>query len=497
MCATISFEFLVEKIIQMGYTNPMGVRVRFAPSPTGFFSLGNARTALFNWLFARHEGGEFLLRIEDTDKERSTKEFEEDVLAGLRWIGLNWDGGITRQSERLNLYEKYLKKLLLEHKAYHCFCTQEELEAEYQGFLSQGLIPKYSGKCKYLSADEAKQKLDSGTKSVIRIMMPEKTVSFPDIIRGKVEFKTELFGDIIIAKGLTIPLYNFSVVVDDYESNITHVIRGEDHLSNTPKQMMIQETLGFPPVHYAHLPLILGPDRKKLSKRYAATSLNEFKREGYVPEAMINFLALLGWHPERDREVLSCDELISEFSLKRVQKASAVFNEEKLNWLNSHYLKNMNTNNFIEALKPFVPGEWLDKKDTLKKALPLVCERIGKLAEFKTEGEYFFKQPEYKKEILCWKETSFEQTAKNLNDILEKIKEISAKPFTKKLVHDAISPLSDSRGRGEIFWPFRVALSGREASPGPTEISEVLGKTETLNRISLALQKIETSGAMV
>ncbi|MDO8557290.1 MAG: glutamate--tRNA ligase [Candidatus Jorgensenbacteria bacterium] len=475
----------------------MGVRVRFAPSPTGFFSLGNARTALFNWLFARHEGGEFLLRIEDTDKERSTKEFEEDVIAGLRWIGLDWDGSITRQSERLDLYEKYLRQLVAERKAYHCFCTEEELEAEYQGFLSQGLIPKYSGKCSHLKEEEVQTKLKSGLPSVIRIVMPSKTAVFNDIIRGKIEFKTELFGDIIIAKGFRSPLYNFAAVVDDFEMQVTDVIRGEDHLSNTPKQMIIQEALGFPSVHYAHLPLILGPDRKKLSKRYAAASINDFRREGYIPEAMVNFLALLGWHPERDREVLSRAEIVSEFSLKRVQKASAVYNEEKLNWLNANYLKNMDANKFIEVLKPFVPGEWLLEKDLLHRALPLVRERITKLSEFSGLADYFFSVPEYAKELLIWKEGTLERTTESLREIAESLEKISARQFNKEAVQSALDPLTLKFGRGEVYWPLRAALSGRVASPGPLELTEAFGKTETLSRIMLALEKIKSSESMV
>lgn len=475
----------------------MGVRVRFAPSPTGFFSLGNARTALFNWLFARHEGGEFFVRVEDTDKERSTKEFEEDMLSGLRWLGLDWDNGLTRQSERLDFYEKYLNQLLAEKKAYRCFCTEEELEAEYQGFLSQGLVPKYSGKCRRLSESDIKAKLESGVSSVIRIAMPDKTAVFNDLIRGKIEFKTELFGDIIIAKGLREPLYNFAAVVDDYEMKITHVIRGEDHLSNTPKQMMIQEALGFESVHYAHLPLILGPDRKKLSKRYSAASVNDYRREGYVPQAVFNFLALLGWHPERDREVLSRDELMHEFSLKRVQKSSAIFNEEKLNWLNAHYLKNMDAGEFIESLRAFVPEKWIEDKDFLRKVLLIVRERVTKLGDFSELAEYFFSAPEYQKELLVWKDGTLEKTAESLRAVSEKIEAIPAKQFNKESIQSAIDPLASEFGRGDVYWPLRAALSGRDASPGPMELAEVFGKTETLSRIARALEKIKSSGSMV
>lgn len=475
----------------------MGVRVRFAPSPTGFFSLGNARTALFNWLFARHEGGEFLVRIEDTDKERSTKEYEEDILSGLRFLGLAWDGELTRQSERLGIYEKYLSQLIEEKKAYYCFCTEEELAAEHEALLSQGVVPVYSGRCRRLSPEETEKKLKEGTPSVIRFTMPRKTISFTDIIRGKVEFKTELLGDIIIAKSLREPLYNFANAIDDHEMGITHVIRGEDHLSNTPKQIAVQEALGFEKVHYAHLPLILGPDKKKLSKRYAAASIGDYKRAGFVSGALVNFLALLGWHPEKDREVLSREELIAEFKLERAQKGGAVFNEEKLRWLNAHYLKTMDAKAFLEAAKPFMPEEWGKDREKLMRALPLVRERITAFGEFKTESEYFFMAPEYPRERLAWKEMTLEEAGERLAAAETALEKIPAQSFKKEEVQDALAPLTDEFGRGEVYWPLRVALSGKEASPGPLELAEALGKTETIARISRAIEKIHLANSMI
>ena len=367
----------------------MAVRVRFAPSPTGPFSLGNARTALFNWLFARHEGGQFLLRIEDTDKERSKKEYEDILLAGLKWLGLEPDEAPWRQSERTSIYRKYLERLLDGGQAYYCFCTEDELEAERQARLSQGLAPKYGGRCRSIPAAEAKKRAEK-EPAVVRFRMPEKEAGFTDLVRGRVDFDLGLFGDIVIAKDLNSPLYNFAVVVDDYEMAITHVIRGEDHLSNTPKQMAIAEALGIEPPHYAHLPLILGPDHKKLSKRYLETSLLDYRDKGYLREAMLNFMVLMGWHPEEDREVVSEREMIAEFDFKRVSKAGAVYDPAKLEWLNAHYLKQMAPADLVAAARPFVPEDWHKDESFLGKVLMAEKERAKHLTDFKDLGGFFF-----------------------------------------------------------------------------------------------------------
>jgi glutamyl-tRNA synthetase len=469
----------------------MDIRVRFAPSPTGPFSLGNARTALFNWLFARHGGGKFLLRIEDTDKERSKKKYEEEILAGLKWLGLDWDEEPVYQSKRGAIYEKYLNRLLKDGNAYWCFCTEQELEFERQAQLSQGLPPKYSGKCRRFSLEEAERKLKFQS-GVIRFKVPEKNVSFNDIIRGKVEFNTTFIGDIIIAKKLDSPLYNFAVVIDDFEMKISHVIRGEDHLSNTPKQILIQEALGFPQPNYAHLPLILGPDRKKLSKRFLDRSLLDYKREGYLAEAMINFLALLGWHPERDRETLSRQELIAEFSLKRVQKGGAIFNPQKLDWLNAYYLRGLGHDAFLRMVREFLPLGWSKDKKFLEKIIAIEKERIRKLSDFPELARFFFELQDYPKELLIWKDVPLQEIKANLEKILELLQVIPPKKFTKELIEPLLIKLTEERGRGEVFWPLRVALSGKDASPGPLELLDIFGKKESLRRIKIAIKKLET-----
>ncbi len=468
----------------------MSIKVRFAPSPTGPFSVGNARTALFNWLFAKHEGGEFLLRIEDTDKERSEKKFEDDIIHGLEWLGLTSNGEIIRQSERSEIYKTYLNKLLEGGLAYWCFCTTEELEIERQAQLSQGLAPKYSGRCRGISHEEAQKRLQNET-AVIRFKMPEKTISFHDIVRGKVEFKTALIGDIIIAKNLKEPLYNFTAAIDDFEMKITHVIRGEDHISNTPKQIALQEALGFNHPHYAHLPLILGPDRKKLSKRFLEHSLLDYKNAGYLPQALMNFLVLLGWHPEEDKEILGIGEMIKEFNLKRVQKGGAIMNSEKLEWLNAHYIKTLPTNELFEYLKPFIPAFWLNQETMIKKIVEVEKIRLKRLTDFPKQTSFFFMLSDYPKDLLNWKETENSVTLANLKKISEIVKKIPTDEFLKEGIEKNIMALTKEKGRGEVLWPLRVALSGEEASPGPIELIDILGKDETVARIEIAIKKLK------
>lgn len=469
----------------------MPIRVRFAPSPTGPLSFGNVRTALFNWLFARRQGGEFLLRIEDTDRERSKKEYEEDLLKGLKWLGLDWDGPIERQSDRLDIYKKYLEKLLADKKAYWCFCSEEKLEAERQEQLSRGRAPHYSGTCANLSEETAAEKIAKGENAVIRFRMPAENVSFNDLVRGKTSFDTGLFGDIVIAKGSDQPLYNFAVAVDDYEMKISHVIRGEDHISNTPKQIMLQRALDFNQPEYAHLPLILGADKKKLSKRFLETSFNQYAEQGYLPEAMMNFLVLLGWHPIQDREVISREEITKEFDLSRVQKGGAVFNLQKLEWLNTHYLRQLPDSNLLERVGRFVPSAWTAENGRLARLLKVEKSRLKNFKDFADENRFFFQLPDYPPELLNWQEMSKEKTGESLEASLMLIQYWKDEDFMAPEFQNALNDLALKNGRGETFWPLRAALSGLKKSPGPAEILAVLGKTESVARIKSALEKLK------
>ncbi len=491
------------------------VRVRMAPSPTGFLHIGTARTTLFNWLFARSQGGTFILRIEDTDKERSTKQFEDNILNGLHALGFDWDEGPDiggpygpyRQSERIPFYKKYLEQLLAEDKAYRCFCSKEELEAQLQEMTSRGEAPRYRGTCSTLTKEQIDTNLAKGKPYVIRMRMPGKKISFDDMIRGKVSFDTSLFGDIIIAKTTDEPLYNFAVVVDDHEMKITHVIRGEEHLSNTPKQIVLQEALGFEQIQFAHLPLILDADRTKLSKRKGTTtSVDEYFQEGYLPEALINFIALLGWHPSGDKELFTLNELVKEFSITRVQKTGAVFNAKRLDWLNNYYLRKKSPTELMallepvlekaELLRPTKPGAYQnadgsDSFDTtyVEHVIELVLERAQKLSDIPTLTDFFFAMPAYEANLLQWRNLPLEEIKLRLGSISKTLQELDPSSFTKEILTERIATLYGN-DRGEILWPMRVALSGKQFSPGPFEIAAILGKERVMNRIRQAIEKI-------
>ena len=477
------------------------IRVRMAPSPTGPLHIGTARTYLCNWLFAKHVGATFVLRIEDTDKERSEKKHETDLLDGFTWLDLAWDEGPNvhgdgekgdygpyRQSERTPIYKKYLEQLLASGAAYYCYCTKEDLEAQRQVMLAQGLPPKYNGHCRTLTAPP-----EGKSPEVVRFKVPEVKVEFKDLVRGKVAFDAALFGDIVIAKDLDTPLYNFAVVVDDELMEITHVIRGEDHLSNTPKQILMQKALGFGQPVYAHIPLILNADRSKMSKRFNDVTLSSYRERGYLPEALVNFLALLGWHPKDDKEVLSIGELIAQFDLERMQQAGAIFNEEKLDWLNREHMKLLSVAELVARVKPFFEkaGIAVDNPALLEKVVKLQLSRVKTLNDFAEAGKFFFVMPDYEATLLAWKGAPLLETKIALQSTSTALTALTAPKFHREDFLLALAPLTEKQGRGPIFWPLRVALSGQSASPDPMEIMETLGRDESLRRISLAIAKLQ------
>lgn len=495
------------------FIKPGEVRTRFAPSPTGFFHIGSARTALFNYLFAKKNKGSFILRIEDTDKERSKPEFEQDIIENLKWLGIESDEDPIRQSERGDIYTKYLKKLLEQDTAYHCFCSEEELEDQRQEQMSRGLPPRYNGKCLQLSTEQVKKNLDAEKKSIIRFKMPAQKIIFNDLVRGKVEFDSSLIGDVVIAKDLTTPLYNFAVVVDDFEMKISHVIRGEDLLPNTPIQILLQKALGFSQPEYAHLPLILGPDKSKLSKRHEAASIAEYKKQGYLSETIINFLAFLGWNPGTEREIFSLASLIKEFSIERVQKGGAIFNIKRLNFLNGFYIRQKSLEKLTELCLPYLIQEGLLEPvfitesyppayggmsisqkykiietkqeisfDYLKKIVAIYQERLKKLSEISELTDFFFKDKlKYDRGLLIWKNMTEKEVRVSLDktiDILSKTDKWDGSNIEKSLISEG--------DRGKVLWPLRVALTGKQASAGPFEIAEILGKEKTLKRLEQA-----------
>lgn len=462
------------------------IRVRLAPSPTGFLHIGTARTGLFNFLFAKKNKGKFILRIEDTDKERSKPEYEKDIIENLKWLGIECDEGPFRQSDRPEIYRGYLKKLIENGHAYYCFCSAEELEAIKQEQMSRGETPRYSGKCATLPKEEVQKRLSQGKAAVIRFRTAKKKIVFDDLIRGPVEFNSALFGDFVIAKDLNSPLYNFAVIIDDHEMQITHVIRGEDHISNTPRQILIQEALGLTKPRYAHLPLILGPDRSKMSKRHGDVSVLEYRKQGYLPQALINFMALLGWNPGTDKEIFSMNDLIKEFSLERVQKAGAIFNIQRLNFINGFYIRQKSLDELLDLSLPYLPqvGE---SRSKLKEILSLYQERLKKLSELPDLIGFFFEEKlNYPKDLLRWKNMDDEEI-KNILNILENVlSQIKEGDFTKEKLEKILMEVVRGGDRGKLLWPLRVALTGQRASAGPFEIASALGKEKTLARIKQA-----------
>lgn len=426
----------------------MSVRVRIAPSPTGNLHIGTARTALFNWLFARKHGGEFILRIEDTDLERSKPEFEQNIIDGLRWLGLDWDNDQPyRQRERLPLYRKYLEKLLEQGRAVERKYTDEE---------------------KAIIVTEGRQPRDSII--VLADTDPDREIAFDDMIRGTVSVQARHVGSVALAKDLDTPLYNFAVVVDDREMGISHVIRGEDHISNTPKQLLIYEALGAPPPIFAHLPLILGPDRSKMSKRHGATSVAEYQKE-YLPEALVNFMAFLGY--TYDQELLTKEEMAVQFDLAKVHTSGAVFDQKKLDWINAQYLKQISPKAFKVLIgKPDLPDA----------AVPLMTERLERLS-LADQFSYLWQAPDYDAGLLCWKDMTSEETRTALRAV-QGLETLTAETL------DALAAESFAGQKGMVYWPLRVALSGHKNSAGPLDIATVIGPEETKRRIERALNKL-------
>ena len=487
------------------------IRVRIAPSPTGNLHIGTARAALYNYLFAKKNRGDFILRIEDTDIERSDSQYTKDIINGLKWLGIDWDEGPGKigwygpyfQSKRTKIYEKYIKQLLAQGKAYHCYCTEEELDKERIEQEEKKLPPKYSGRCRDLTHEQIQKFKIEGRKSIIRFKIPNEIVKFKDLVRKEVEFDSNLIGDIAIAKDLKTPLYNFAVVVDDETMKISHVIRGEDHISNTPKQILIAKALGFKIPTYAHLPLILGHDKSKLSKRHGATSVIEYREQGYLPEAMVNFMALLGWNPGDDREIFTFKELIKEFSLKKVHKGGAIFNMKKLDWINSQHIKNKSLKELTKLCIPFfIENNLIQKigrnkfeiKNTkekidfnyLEKIVALEQERIKKLSEIgECTNYFFFERLKYEPKILIWKKSDQETTIFNLKKLYTTLSALDENDFTEKNLEKVLLKIC-GEDRGATLWPLRVALCGRKNSPGPFAIATILGKEKTLARIEMA-----------
>ncbi len=461
-------------------SNP--VRVRFAPSPTGHLHIGGARTALFNWLFARHNNGTFILRIEDTDTTRSTELYIQAIIDGMNWLNLDWDEGPFRQTVRFDIYRRYVDRLLSEDKAYRCYCTADELEQRRQQALAEGKAPKYDGRCRHVTGPIA------GKPFAVRFKMPQegKTV-LNDMIKGPIEFENNLLDDMIILRSDGTPTYNFVVVVDDIDMKITHIIRGDDHVNNTPKQIHIYRAFGWEPPRFGHLPMILGSDKARLSKRHGATSVMAYKDMGYLPEALINYLVRLGWS-YGDQEIFTRDELIKYFSFDNVGSSAAVFNPEKLLWLNSQYIMKTPPEKLAEMVLPFLEkAGFLSEEQTpdmhwLSKAVLTLKERSRTLVELAQSMKYYLVeevQIDQKAREKVLKPEAVNLLA-DLKDALAAITEFGAPE-----IEQAFASVVEKKGikLGSLAQPARVAVTGGTASPGIFEVFEIVGKDRVLKRL--------------
>jgi len=467
------------------------IKTRFAPSPTGHLHIGGARTAIFNWLFARKNNGEFFLRIEDTDKERSSPEMVQSIVDGLKWLGLDWDGDLYFQSQHIDEHIKACYELVKRGYAYFCYCSEEELEAKRKEAEEKKIPYKYDRKCLYLS-DEEKLKFESeGRKKVIRFKVPDGETVFNDVVHGEIRFKNSEIDDFVILRSDNTPVYNMAVVVDDHNMGITHVIRGDDHISNTPKQILIYQALGWETPIFAHVPLILGPDKKRLSKRHGATAVIEYRDRGFLPEAMFNYLCLLGWSPGDNREIMTLSEIIEAFDISRIQKKSAIFDQAKLEWMNSEYIRRKDNLELLRYVKPFIEkyGYKFEDDSYLLKVINLMKDRVKTLEDFVSFGKYFFEDPiDYDKEGVekYWKS----ETGRLLGEfveVLEKIEDFSAFEIESKLRKFAEEKNVKA---SELIHPIRLSITGMRISPRLFEVMEVLGKETTIRRIKNALNRL-------
>ena len=476
----------------------MEIRVRFAPSPTGYPHLGNIRTALFNWLFARHHGGKFILRVEDTDVARRVEEAAEAIIDSLEWLGLDWDEGPYFQSQRLPRYQEIARNLVDQGNAYLCYCTPQRLEAMRQEQARRKQPPKYDRRCRELTGEEKAQLEASGVTPVVRFKTPlEGETSFDDLIRGKVTFQNDTLDDFVLLKSDGYPTYHLANIVDDHLMAISHVLRADEWLSSTPRHMLLYRALSWQPPQFAHLPMILGDDRAKLSKRHGADTITDYRKQGYLPEAMLNFLSLLGWSLDDKTELLGREELIKHFTLERVGKTAAIFNKQKLEWMNGVYLRRLTPEQFSARAVPFLEQELppevkrpLDR-DYIARITPLVQERARTLAEVPSLADFFFLGELKYDPSLLLKGMDAPLAAGAIKTSRERLQALE--PWDDASLEDVLRPLSAELGlsTGKFFGLLRVAITGRTASPPLFQTMSVLGKQRFLDRLAQARGKIK------
>jgi len=482
------------------------VRVRYAPSPTGYPHVGNIRTALFNWLFSRHYGGSFIIRIEDTDVTRKVEDAVEAILQGLRWLGLDWDEGPEVgggygpyfQSQRLKLYHEAAERLVSQGDAYYCYCSPQRLEEMRAEQMKRKQPPGYDRRCRNLSDTERAQKEAEGITPVVRFKIPlEGQTRFNDIIRGEVTFDNSTIDDLVLLKSDGYPTYHLANVVDDHFMEISHVLRAEEWLSSTPRHLLIYRALGFEPPRFAHLPMILGPDRSKLSKRHGAVSITDYEEQGYLSETMVNFLALLGWSLDDKTEILSRQQLIDSFSLERVSQTAAIFNRDKLEWMNGVYIRSLSLEDFTQQALPFLnrglPAE-VERplpKGYVQQIMPLIQERARTLTEVAELTDFFFiTDLQYEPYLIIGKNMDKSSALKALETSRERLSQFE--PFNIESLEAMLRPLAEELGlkTGQLFGTLRVATTGRTAAPPLFQTMAVLGKEQCLKRIEEALIKL-------
>ncbi len=497
------------------------IRTRFAPSPTGFVHIGSLRTALFAYLFARHNHGINVLRIEDTDQNRKVEGAVENLVKIMKEVGIEFDEGFYTkedgnieergefgpylQSKRLEKYKAATDQLLNTGNAYFCFCDEERLAEVRKEQMALKKPAMYDRKCRSLSKEEVTTKQEEfkslGKNPVIRFAIPQEgTTTINDLIYGEITYEHKVLDDQVILKSDGFPTYHLAVVVDDHFMKITHVIRGDEWIPSTPKHLLLYKALGWEPTQFAHLPLILNPDKTKLSKRQGDVAVEDFLKHGYLKEALINFVAFLGWNPKTEKEIFSLEELIAQFDLKNVNKSGAVFDDNKLDWFNSQYIKQMDNDKLAEKLKPFWKESEIEiekyKNEYLSAIAGLEKERLKKLSEIGERTKYFFAQPEYETTLLVWKKSTPEDAKDKLSALLKTFENLNEKDFTKETLEEKTKEFIQQNGfdNGSVLWPLRTALTGLEKSPGPFEVTATLalglGKGEVINRIDTAIKKL-------
>jgi glutamyl-tRNA synthetase len=476
------------------------IRVRIAPSPSGYLHVGTARTAIFNWLFARKNNGRFIVRIEDTDVERSRPELIEPILEDLKWLGLDWDEEPYFQSKRLDRYKPYTQRLLESGHAYRCFCTPEELEQARRKAAAEKLPSRFSCRCRDMDVEKVSKSLDAGKPFALRLKIPDGVTSYDDIILGPIARQHSEIEDLVIRRSDGSAVYNMAVVVDDHEMGITHVIRGNDHINNTFKQILIYRALGLDPPQFAHVPLILRPDKRKISKRLGDKDVAKYGKEGILPEALFNFLCLLGWSPKDDREYLSREELVRIFTLENVNPSNPIFSEEKLLALNGEYIRNTPDHKLAEMVTPLLANAGDTTKyrlesrwDYLLAIIRMLKERCTRLTDFVAKSEYFFRS-EFSYDPKAVKRQFTQENKDNLARLKKRFERLDK--FTKDDIENALNEIAEELGvkRGKLIHPVRLAVSGVTEGPGLFDIVETIGKKETIERMDRAIKYIEKLG---